>query len=81
MEDHIWESNGSVGSPSIGPRDARNPEEIVTEVRQVEVLCGQGMLRGDAISQVQLTEQTFYRWRTQHGSVHCPKGHREAMHR
>ena len=29
------------------------PEEIVTKLRQVEVLCGQGMPRIDAIRQVQ----------------------------
>ncbi|MCK0139303.1 IS3 family transposase [Aliiroseovarius sp. F47248L] len=42
------------------------PEEIVTKLRQVEVLCGQGMPRVDAIRQVQITEQTFYRWRKQY---------------
>jgi len=39
------------------------PEEIVTKLRQVEVLCGQVMPRLDAFRQVQITEQTFYRWR------------------
>ncbi|EPX78600.1 Transposase [Litoreibacter arenae DSM 19593] len=39
------------------------PEEIVTKLRQVEVLCGHGMPRVDAIRQVQITEQTVYRWR------------------
>ena len=33
------------------------PEEIVTKLRQVEVLCGQGMPRIDAIRQVEITEQ------------------------
>ena len=45
------------------------PEEIVTKLRQVEVLCGQGMPRVDAIRQVQITEQTFYRWRKQCGGM------------
>ena len=45
------------------------PEEIVTKLRQVEVLCGQGMPRIDAIKQVQITEQTFYRWRKQYGGM------------
>ena len=45
------------------------PEEIVTKLRQVEVLCGQGMPRIDAIRQVQITEQTFYRWRKQYGGM------------
>ena len=38
-------------------------EEIVTKLRQVEVLVGQGTARIDAIRQVRITEQTFYRWR------------------
>ncbi len=38
-------------------------EEIVGKLRQVEVLCGQGMRRVDAIRQVQITKQKDYRWR------------------
>ena len=45
------------------------PEEIVTRLRQVEVLVGQGMARIDAIREVQITEQTFYRWRKQYGGM------------
>ena len=37
------------------------PEEIVVKLRQVEVLSGQGMSRLDAIRQIGVTEQTFYR--------------------
>ena len=43
------------------------PEEIVTKLRQVEVLVGQGMARIDAIHQISITEQTYYRWRKQFG--------------
>jgi len=35
------------------------PEEIVTKLRQVEVLVGQGMARVDAIREVRITEQTY----------------------
>jgi putative transposase len=38
------------------------PEEIVTKLRQVEVLVGQDVARIDAIREVQITEQAFYRW-------------------
>jgi transposase len=38
------------------------PEEIVIKLRQVEVLVGQGLARIDAIREIQITEQTFYRW-------------------
>ena len=39
------------------------PEEIVTKLRQVEVLVGQGKSRIDAIREIQITEPTYYRWR------------------
>lgn len=45
------------------------PEEIVTKLRQVEVLVGQGMPRIDAIRQISITEQTYYRWRKQYGGM------------
>lgn len=41
------------------------PEEIVSKLRQVDVLVGQGFARVDAIRQVSITEQTYYRWRKQ----------------
>lgn len=44
-------------------------EEVVSKLRQVEVLVGQGMARIDAIRQVQITEQTYYRWRKQYGGM------------
>ncbi|WP_104071637.1 IS3 family transposase [Albidovulum inexpectatum] len=45
------------------------PEEIVTKLRQVEVLVGQGMARVDAIREVRIPEQTYYRWRKQYGGM------------
>lgn len=46
-----------------------NPEEIVTKLRQVEVLVGQGMGRIDAIRGIGVTEQTYYRWRKKYGGM------------
>ena len=45
------------------------PEEIVTKLRQVEVLVGQGVARIDAIRQVCIVEQTYYRWSKQYGGM------------
>lgn len=39
------------------------PEEIVWKLRQVEILMGQGMSRLDAIRQIGVVEQAYYRWR------------------
>ncbi len=45
------------------------PEEVVTKLRQVEVLVGQGMPRIDAIREIRISEQTYYRWRKQYGGM------------
>ena len=45
------------------------PEEIVVKLRQVEVLMGQGMPRIDAIRQISVTEQTYYRRKKAYGGM------------
>ena len=45
------------------------PEEIVMKLRQFEVLTGQGMPRLDAIRQIGVTEQTFYRWKKKYAGM------------
>ena len=44
-------------------RKRYRPEEIVSKLRQVEVLHGQGMAMAEAIRQLGISEVTFYRWR------------------
>ena len=45
------------------------PEEIVSKLRQVEVLQGQGATITKAVRQIGVTQQTFYRWRKQYGGM------------
>ncbi len=45
------------------------PEEIVVKLWQVEVLTGQGIPRIDAIRQIGVTEQTYYRWKKKYGGM------------
>lgn len=51
----------------VGKRD--KPEVIVQKLRQVEVLQGQGASVADAVRQIGLTVQTFYRWRKLYGGM------------
>lgn len=44
-------------------------EEIISKLRQLDALVGQGMSRPDAIRQVLITEQTYYRWGKQYGGM------------
>ena len=50
-----------------GKRD--KPEEIVVKLRQVEVLQGQGASVADAVRQIGVTVQTYYRWRRLYGGM------------
>ena len=43
------------------------PEEIVTKLCQAEVLMRQGLSRRDAIRQIGVVEQMYYRWRRLYG--------------
>ena len=45
------------------------PEDIVAKLRQVEVLQGQGLTIADAVRQIGVTQQTYYRWRKQYGGM------------
>ena len=45
------------------------PEEIVSKLRQVEVLQGQGMSVADAVRQIGVTQNTYYRWRKLYGGM------------
>ena len=45
------------------------PEEIVSKLRQVDVLHSQGMTIADAIRQIGVSEVTFYRWRKEYGGM------------
>ena len=45
------------------------PEEIVSKLRQVEVLQGQGATIAEAVRQIGVTQQTFYRWRKLYGGM------------
>lgn len=50
-----------------GKRD--KPEEIVLKLRQVEILQGQGRSIADAVRQIGVTQNTYYRWRKEYGGM------------
>ena len=45
------------------------PEDIVLKLRQVEVLQGQGMSVQEAVRQIGVSVQTYYRWRKEYGGM------------
>ncbi len=50
-------------------KKVHKPEEIVSKLRQVDVLHSQGITMADAIRQISVSEVTFYRWRKEYGGL------------
>jgi transposase-like protein len=44
-------------------------EQIIVKLREIEVLCSQGKTVAEAVRQAEITEQTYYRWRKEYGSM------------
>lgn len=44
-------------------------EQIIVKLREVEVLCSQGKTIGEAVRQIGVSEQTYYRWRRNYGGM------------
>jgi putative transposase len=51
------------------PRKRHAAEEIVTKLRQVDVLSSQGKSIAEAIRSIGVTEVTYYRWRSEYGGL------------
>ena len=44
-------------------------EQIIVKLREVELYCGQGKTVAEAVRQIGVTEQTYYRWRREYGGM------------
>jgi len=51
------------------PKKTFTPEQIVTKLRQVEVLVSQGKTVPLACKEADIVDQTFYRWRKEYGGL------------
>ena len=45
------------------------PDQIVNLLREADVLISQGKTVAQASNQIGVTEQTYYRWRKEHGGL------------
>jgi transposase len=51
------------------PSKRHKPEEIVTKLRQVDVLMAQGKTQAEAIRAIGVTYVTYSRWKQQYGGL------------
>ena len=51
------------------PRRKHSPEQILGKLREVEVSLAKGETVARAVKQIEVTEQTYYRWRNEYGGL------------
>jgi transposase-like protein len=44
-------------------------EQIIIKLREVELSCSQGKTIAEAVRQIGVSEQTYYRWRKEYGGM------------
>ena len=50
-------------------RRHHTPEQIIKKLRDAEVMQAAGQSISELVKQLEITEQTFYRWRKQYGGM------------
>jgi len=51
-------------------------EQIIPKLREAEVLLAQGVTVGEVCKKLAITEQTYYRWRKEYGSLRVDQAKR-----
>jgi putative transposase len=51
------------------PRNRRSPEEIITKLREADVLLGQGKTVAEVAKALAINETTYDRWRAEYGGM------------
>ncbi len=52
------------------------PEQIIGKLREAEVLLSQGQTVGAVSRKLEVTEQTYYRWRKEYGGMQVEQARR-----
>jgi putative transposase len=51
------------------PRKRFSPEQIISKLREAEVLLSQGKTTAEVCRALNVSEQTYYRWRKEYGGM------------
>ena len=57
-------------------RKAFKPEQIINKLREAEILLSQGSTVAEASRKLNITEQTYYRWRREYGGMRIEQAKR-----
>ena len=64
------------GTDKMSKGKKYTPEQIIVKLREVEIMCGKGQTIAEAVRQIGVTEQTYYRWRKEYGNMDTQKAKR-----
>lgn len=51
------------------PRKKHSPDEVIRKLRQAEAWLNEGQTMAQVIQKLEVTEQTYYRWRNTYGAM------------
>ena len=57
-------------------RKRHTPEQIISKLRQAEIELSKGRPVREAVKQIAITEQTYYRWRKEYGGLRLDQARR-----
>jgi len=58
------------------PRKRFSAEQIITKLREAEILSSKGMNVSEICRQIGVTENTYYRWRKEYGGLEIDQAKR-----
>lgn len=58
------------------PSKKHKPEEIISKLREVEIVLAQGASTAEACRRIGVSEQTYYRWRKEYGGLKTDQARR-----
>ena len=57
-------------------RKRHGPDEIIRKLREAELAAGRGESLAAILQRLEVSEQTYYRWRQQYGGMKAPDARR-----
>ena len=57
-------------------RRRHTPEQVINKLREAEVAIAEGSTVAEASRRIGVTEQTFYRWRSEYGGLRIDQARR-----
>jgi putative transposase len=58
------------------PRKSNTPEQIIGKLRQAEIMLNQGATVAEVCRKIEVTDQTYFRWRKEYGGMRVDQAKR-----